>query len=787
MHISDQWRSIGGHACCWLTVFGVLALIGCGGSNYEAPAPAAGDSGAAGQAPGVTPNNADPPPANAQAVAVDDDEDRKGNSRSKREEEETASTPQPGPSPANPRRFELRHGDPDDEDQPQPVAGSGTGAAEVAVTDTVLRPENVEAWTEEDFLSAARERDARLLAAIDSKVKSNPGDAGVALLLMRILDPDSAAPGDTADVPSQPAPDESDSGKDAPPAAIPPQSYYDYRPDATAIEIHPAFAVDSVTAMLLEASVGYAPQGAAVGAVASGVQERIGGGSGKNPDRIADDESGLSSGRKSRREEREEEERNEGRMSPNSPANGFSRGSVHGGSQAINQFEDRELLEHVVDGLIANGSQNAWQAIYGIVAGTVKSPLAAEASCQIVVERLFQKLDSNPDVIQPVLLTFLDSSVPIPAENRQACLRIFAAISAGKIDTLTGFAGTAPQPAGAPGAPNGFSGAAAGNGFVGGLGRRGRDRDIDDDGAFIPRSGNAFGANGFGGNVAGAAAAQPDVSSLPVLSMTPEAIVQGGDFLWSAKAISAIIKQLDATTDLTTATDLVLLASTIPVTEVRQTLCETFARLHSTGAESLNTAGLFTEVHDPALIVVLKSLPRTRPQKETPGIMDSWTSGTESLILSLRNKIRAASGNMKPYADTLPVKLHKNATAETSVMMEMPAGSAATSENTVPAATQVYYIRTNFTPQKQRDIEDLTSHYEGRTSGFSRPDAPKGVMWIEGVKTLPNGHRRSLDVVIEKSGTGGSAGAFIVEIIVVDTQDPKVPGRAETTQAASEK
>lgn len=780
MHISDLWRSIGGHAGCFVTVFWLLALIGCGGS--ETPVPA--DNGVTGQAQGTPPNTASPPPANPGAVAAED-EDRKGNSRGNPDEDETANSPQPGA--VSPGRFAMRHGDPDDEDQQQTTPGAVTGATEVTATDTVQRPENVDAWTEEDFLSAAREHDAKLLAAIDSKVKSAPGDAGVAILLTLLLDPDSPAAANHANAPTQPAPEESTPGADTPAAAIPPQSSFHHPRSTPETGTASALAIDSVAAMLLEAAVAYVPQGAAVGAVASGVQERIGGGSGNNPNRHPDDESGNSSGRKSRREESEDDDRRAPGMSPNSPANGFAGGNVQGRAQAIKQFEDRELLEHVVDGLIANGSQNAWQAIYGIAAGTVKTPLAAEASCRIVVERLFQKMDSNPDVIQPVLLTLLDSSVPIPAENRRACMRMFAAISAGKMDKLTGFASTDPIPAGTPGAPSGFSGAAAGNGLTGGLGRRKSDPDDDEDGAFIPRSGNAFGANGFGGNVAGVQGDQPATSTLPAVSLTPEAVVLGGDFLWSAKAIPAIVKQLESTTDLATGADIVLLASTIPVTEVRQALSETFARLHSAGSEGLNDVGLFADVHDPGLIVVLKSLPRTRPQKETPGIMDSWTSGTESLILSLRNKIRAASGSMKPYADTLPVKLHKNATAEISVMMEMPSGVAATTENSVPAATQVYYIRTKFTPQKQRDIEDLTTHYEGRTSGFSRPDPPKGVMWIEGVKTLPNGHRRSLDVVIEKSGTVGASGAFNIEIIVVDIQDPKGPGRAETTQASSEK
>jgi hypothetical protein len=89
-------------------------------------------------------------------------------------------------------------------------------------------------------------------------------------------------------------------------------------------------------------------------------------------------------------------------------------------------------------------------------------------------------------------------------------------------------------------------------------------------------------------------------------------------------------------------------------------------------------------------------------------------------------------------------------------------------------------------------------------------------MWIEGVKALPNGHRRTLDVIIQKGGAGGAnpqmgfggapgsgfagapgggeagfgggggaSGSYTVEIIVVDIVDPKTSSPAATTQAAT--
>ena len=168
--------------------------------------------------------------------------------------------------------------------------------------------------------------------------------------------------------------------------------------------------------------------------------------------------------------------------------------------------------------------------------------------------------------------------------------------------------------------------------------------------------------------------------------------------------------------------------------------------------------------------------------------------------------------------------------AEVSVLIQLPAVANEAAKDSVPSATQVYYTRTTFTPQRPRDTEDLTDHYASRTSGFQRQDQAKGILWIEGVKALPNGHRRTMDVIIQQAsnaagtagggfagsagppglpggpaggggfggggggfggggggfgggggggGGGGASGNYSVEIIVVDTLDPKnlsVPG-----------
>ena len=750
-------------------------------------------------------------------------------------------------------------------------AYGGEGYAGGQVAAKTLRPDTFDAWSDADFVSAARERDPRVLDAIDFKVKSAPGDASVAVLLTSLLDlpplPTQTNPGGAATgypgmtgatgtgssipgspYPGSPYPGTGTSGSSVPAgsATMPPaanatpgagtsgaapisrpQSFPSSPPqsslgkpmngDLSGTATDPRVAIDSVSAMILEAAVTYMPQGAAVGAVAGGAAGRMEG------------LTGQASGSNSAPGNYQPPGANAagamppgypggGNLNGEYPGGGYSSGDGQGanGPPSAGQLQDRLLVSKVVDGLIANNSQDAWQSVFGIVAGTVKTPLPAAANCEIVVERLVQNMDSNPDVIQPVLLALLDNATQVPPESRTACMRMLAAISATQTGQLTGFAMTETSPTAAPGGINGYSGAASNGGGLAGVGSAypgmsGAEGSpgIGSPGMGSPGMGSpGMGSPGMGG--LGSNTAVTAKTSLPHVSLEPDVAAKGASFLWSPKTIAVIVSQLEKTTDLTAASDVLLLASTIPGAAVRNAIYETFMRLHQSGSDGLNASGLFSDVHDPGMLVILKALPRTRPSKEAPGTMDSWTSGTESLVLALRDELKRTSGSMKPYTDTLPVKLHKNATAEVAVMMQIPAGTTEQSPDAIPAATTVYYTRTSFTPVRKNDTKDLTTHYEGRTSGYSRDDVARGLKWIEGVKALPNGHRRTLDVIIQQAGAGGASGqmgftggpgagdagagygggggaggSYTVEIIVVDMVDPKNASPAASTQATA--
>ena len=643
MSLSIQFRPMrrcvfsGFALCC------AAALIGCGGSEE----PATTDSGASADPAGESPTSGAPPkqgisttpggttsgdasmPAGDGASATGMSSAAGGSSTMMSApgmssapggSSAMSSTPgMAGMSAGYPGGGAPNSGEPNGAYAGDGYTGEGSTGGQLAVK--TPRPDSFDAWTDADFQSAAREHDPRVLDAIDFKVKSAPGDGSVAVLLTSLLDlpplpvqtnangaaagypgttgaptAGSAYPGSA--YPGAATPGAAGSGSSAmqgrsvpgsapasAPASAPssaPQSSMGkpanrYLSDSAA---DPRGAVDSVSAMILEAAVSYMPQGAAVGAVAGGAAGRIEGLTGQAPGSTsipgAMPAGAMPAGYP-------------GGANPGGeyPGGGYSGGDqTSGGTPNAGQLQDKLLVEKVVDGLIANNSQEAWQSVFGIVAGTVKTPLPNAANCEIVVERLVQNMDSSPDVIQPVILAFLDPVTDLPPQSRTACMRMLAAISATQTNALTGFGITETPPATAPGAAGGYPGGTSG--YPGSTG--------EGEGGVTGAAAAGYpGMNGLGGQP-GMIGGQPGMngqgnneavgmqSSLPHVSLAPEVAARGASFLWSPKTIAAIVGQLEKATDLATASDVLLLASTIPGAGVRNAICETFIRLHPSGS-----------------------------------------------------------------------------------------------------------------------------------------------------------------------------------------------------------
>ncbi len=304
------------------------------------------------------------------------------------------------------------------------------------------------------------------------------------------------------------------------------------------------------------------------------------------------------------------------------------------------------------------------------------------------------------------------------------------------------------------------------------------------------------------------------------------ALMRAASFLWGPKCVDALVKQLEAANDIGIVKgfvgggDFVRIAASVPNDRVRKALAGLFEKTAPASVGQLGTTGFFsTAVHDPGMLISLKSLPRPKPTRTeaAQGMpMDAWSTASLEVVLSLRDRMRALSatpGKLTPVTENLPIRLHKNAVAEFYGVLTLPGPAGLDLNESAPSPTKIYYARTSFTPEKPKDQQDLAEHYESRATGIKRASEAQGVLlWIDGFKATQTGAKRTADVLVQSSTGGGgvgaaaggygesgapgapagygapvgggATGAFSIEIIVVETSDAKAPAaddaKAET-------
>ena len=326
-----------------------------------------------------------------------------------------------------------------------------------------------------------------------------------------------------------------------------------------------------------------------------------------------------------------------------------------------------------------------------------------------------------------------------------------------------------------------------------------------------------------GTGMPGAAPGGVNVVGKPLIS--DAALMRSASFLWGPKFVDALVKQLDASPDIGIAPgfvgggDFVRIAASVPNDRVRKSLANLFEKGELTSVGQLGMMGFFsTSVHDPGMLISLKSRPRPKPTRAeaAQGMpLDAWATASLDVVLSLRDRMRVLSktpGKLTPVTENQPIRLHKNAVAEFYGVLTLPGAAGAALNESAPSATRIYYARTSFTPEKPKDQQDLADHYESRATGIKRVSEPKGVLlWIDGFKATQTGAKRTADVIVTSSTGGGAAaaagygesgapgvpsgygaaagggagGAFTIEIIVVETSDSKAPAEAAAKSDSS--
>jgi hypothetical protein len=607
-------------------------------------------------------------------------------------------------------------------------------------------------------------------------------------------------------------------------------------------------AVDSISLMLLESATAYY-QGGGVGAMAGKNIPGAVGVSAQNPANAG--AAGAQTGSAAAMPD--------AAMSAGAPA-GYVGGAATGypgaeypgaqpgmpgaGGAAQGTLAEFQLIERIVDGLIRNGSPGAWQTIYGIAAQTVKTPLPPGSGAEIVAHGLYRNIDSNPTMIEPILLSLIDGSAQLPPESRSAALGVTAQISGLAADKFTGFQPLSSPAAGSgqfgmPGMPGAGMPGQAANSYAGaegqaagagaGAGAAGYP------GAAFP---GAAGAEGYaampGGAMAGTGmtgAASGGINAVGKPLISDAALMRAASFLWGPKCVDALVTQLEASSDIGLVKgfvgggDFVRIAASVPNDRVRKALAGLFEKTAPASVGQLGLTGFFsTSVHDPGMLISLKSLPRAKPTRTeaAQGVpMDGWATASLEVVLSLRDRMRALSatpGKLTPVTENLPIRLHKNAVAEFYGVLTLPGPEGSALNESAPSPTKIYYARTSFTPEKPKDQQDLAEHYESRATGIKRASEAKGVLlWIDGFKATQAGSKRTADVLVQSSTGGGAsvggvgaaaggygesgapgapagygapaggaaAGAFTIEIIVVETSDAKVPAADDAKAEAA--
>ncbi|MFO1003877.1 MAG: hypothetical protein U0936_26395 [Planctomycetaceae bacterium] len=739
-------------------------------------------------------------------------------------------------------------------------------------------------WTDEQLVDAVHERDPKLLEAIDSRVKSSPGDPKVAetltSLLMALANPrvktqsnpqggaagypgaansgypasypgangSSATPGMVPGVMPNAAGESSvPSTSSSPQSSAPAGAQLNQNPAAPTLESTPptqsavepgirkSLAIDSISLMFLESATAYY-QGGAVGAMAGkNIPGAVGVGSTAGGQAVSSEQNNSGAAMSSSAMPGYVGAAGTSYPGGEYPGSGYPGGEGGmPGATGQGGLSESLLIERIVDGLIQNGSPAAWQTIYGIAAQSVRTPLPPGAGAEIVAHGLFRNIDKNPTMIEPILLSLIDGSAQLPPESRLAALNVTAQISGLAADKFTGLEGLPAVPVG--NGQYGFAGAGAagmqGQQMGSYPGAAGMQSGLGAASAYP----GAAGAEGYAGassgsmpgsGMPGAAPGGANLSVKPLLS--DAALMRAASFLWGTKCIDALVKQLDASTDIgimpgfVGGGDYVRIAASVPNDRVRKALANLFEKSAPASVGQLGITGFFSSsVHDPGMLVSLKSLPRTKPSRieAAQGVpMDAWSTASLDVVLSLRDRLRVLSaipGKLTPVTENLPIRLHKNAVAEFYGVLTLPGPAGSTLKESAPSATKIYYARTSFTPEKPKDQQDLAEHYESRATGIKRASEAKGVLlWVDGFKATQTGSKRTADVLVSSSTGGagaaaggygesggpgagaaagygaqpggGASGAFRIEIIVVETSDTKAPVAADVKAEAAAK
>ncbi len=294
----------------------------------------------------------------------------------------------------------------------------------------------------------------------------------------------------------------------------------------------------------------------------------------------------------------------------------------------------------------------------------------------------------------------------------------------------------------------------------------------------------------------GIAAWEPPVEADKAERPDPELPYRIARQLWNADLARLIDARRTTVRSMEEARDWVLLAATVPRSDVRSRLSRVLERRWEEGPPvAMPSAGFSREtvVMEPGILAVLKNARRNRPAanqtaarplgnagQKHPKLQrpakDPWLDFEEAILrdfcqrfaeaAALPNRAaeaeKPASGNDEGEV-SLPVPLHPRAEVVAQYRVRWPGNHAAKLASIAPEPMEVSYVRIE---QKARPMS-VRGHYERTLKGQKMHPVNDGV-WLETLLPAGDGSMHSIDVLLSRANPKADAPPDEVQEITVE-------------------
>jgi len=471
-----------------------------------------------------------------------------------------------------------------------------------------------------------------------------------------------------------------------------------------------------------------------------------------------------------------------GSTPPNSSAGAYA----HYGTMDVDQF-----IKTSIGILLKLDTPRAWDAVSQMLAGSLELPMQAADVSKIVLTQLIASYGGENHPTHSLITDTMGSA------SRDSLLSTLTGYAITSADRLLGLnAGIPGQPAQRPGRGRGLQGGAPRGPAGPGMGGPGLPGDPGAPGGSLP---------GGGQN-----SPPPPPAGAPLtMDATPKTMAEGEikkitALLFSEDFGAQVVDGLSNAGSPADVPQLLALASSLPTTPIRRAQYQMLNNARKLGPQNLIDAGFFTKVaHDPGLLVTLGSLPRARDDSL---VQKQWDDAHKDAVLAFRDRLKLASqgaGGVLEVRKPTPMTLHKGYSnhVAASFQKKWPRDVGGMIGDVEPGSTEVRYIRLEV-PEPDKNGKSILSHYKKGSKTNDEFDDQRKVFWFSRVRDIRNTPlRRSVNVLISQGRSGGGAAAgggaglgggagfagggqgggggssvIIVEIISVDTANPRDSG-----------